>query len=98
MVGSVGVAPVGKNVKELSGDVSVTVPLGLTPSMLNRQPSNRPTVRSWMGVGGTTSKLPIIATPQVFLLNPPVCDPSTGLVIPPKRPSKTWPYLSTNAL
>ena len=66
--------------------------------MPSRQPISRPVVRSWIGVGGTTSKLPIIATAQVFRLNPPVWPPSTGLSMPPARPSKTWPYLSTSAL
>ena len=48
--------------------------------MPSRQPSSRPTVRNWIGVGGTASKSPSIATPQVFSLKPPVCAPSTGLV------------------
>ena len=55
-----------------TGRLQCTVPLGSTPSMPSRQPSSRPTVRSWIGVGGTSSKLPIIATPQVLRLNPPV--------------------------
>ena len=59
---------------------------------------SRAVVRSWIGVGGTVVKSPNIATPQVFSLKPPVCAPSTGRVMPPARPSKTWPYLSTSAL
>ena len=98
IVGSVGVAPRGKWVNEPPAEVSTTVPRGSTRSKPSRQPSSRPVVRNWIGVGGTTSKLPIIATPQVFWLKPPVCEPSTGLSMPPARPSKTWPYLSTIAL
>ena len=96
--GRVGLAPRGKWLKDPPAEVNTTVPLGSTWSMPSRQPSSRPTVRSWIGVGGSTLKLPSIATPQVFLLKPPVWAPSTGLVIPPARPSKTCPYLSTSAL
>jgi hypothetical protein len=66
--------------------------------MASRHPNSLPTARSWIGGGSIRSKLPIRATAQVFLLNPPVCEPWTGLVMPPNLPSKTWPYLSTRAL
>ena len=49
-------------------------------------------------VGGTSSRLPIIDTPRVSLLNPPVCVPSTLRSSPPNAPSKIWPYLSTSTL
>ncbi|CKW85391.1 Uncharacterised protein [Mycobacterium tuberculosis] len=91
-------APPGNVVYELPADCRSTMLLGSTSSMPSRQPSSRPTVRIWIGVGATSSKLPIMATPQVLRLNPPVWNPSTGLVRPPALPSNTWPYLSTRAL
>jgi len=36
-------------------------------------------------------------TAQVLVLNPPVCTPRIGLVIPPNLPSKNRPSLSTSA-
>ena len=41
----------------------------------SRQPISRPSVCSWIGVGAMSSKLPIIATPQLSRLNPPVWSP-----------------------
>jgi len=98
IVGSVGVAPTGNLVNDPPAEGNTTVPRGSIWSMPSRQPISLAVVRSWIGVGGTTSKSPIIATPQVLRLKPPVCEPSTGLSMPPARPSKTRPYLSTSAL
>ena len=53
IVGSVGVAPVGNLVNEPPAEASTTVPRGSTWSRPSRQPSSRPMVRSWIGVGGT---------------------------------------------
>ena len=77
---------------------NTTVPLALTASIASRHPSSWPTARNCSGVGGAWLKSPIMHTAQVLALNPPVWMPSTGLVMPPNLPSKTWPYLSTSAL
>ena len=80
IVGRVATAPLGMWVNEPPAEASATVPSGSTRSRPRRQPSSRPVVRNWIGVGGTVSKSPIIATPQVFWLKPPVWAPSTGRV------------------
>lgn len=99
MLGSTGVTPRGKWVYGPPAEVrAALVPRGSTRSMASRHPNNIPTECTCSGVGSATSKLPIMATAQVLRLKPPVCEPSTGLVMPPNRPSKTWPYLSTKAL
>ena len=60
--------------------------------------ARRSTEVSSAGVGAVVLRLPIIAIPKVSRLKPPACAATTGRSIPPARPSKIVPYLSTRAL
>src|SRR6202044_2875572 len=78
IVGSVATALTGKLVFSPPADDKATVPLGFVWSRPSRQPTSRPSVCSWIGVGATSSKLLIIATLHLSRLNPPGWSPCNG--------------------
>ncbi|SHU13259.1 Uncharacterised protein [Mycobacteroides abscessus subsp. abscessus] len=98
IVGSVTTFPPGTVVKGPPSEARSTWPRGSTPASRKRQPKIRPAACSIAGDGSSRVKSPISAMPQLCSLNPPVCAPCTLLVMPPKRPSKICPYLSTRTL
>ena len=82
----------------LAGIAYLVVPSGSRPAPPSFQAKTRSTVRSCAEVGATLSWCPIIETPTVPVLKPPVCEPMTCRVTLPVRPSNSVPYLSTRKL
>ena len=77
----------------------VTVPIGSTwwyASFHSRRAASALYVAA--GDTGDESKSPMSATPVLPALKPPACAPITALLMPPYRPSNTWPKRSMRKL
>jgi hypothetical protein len=71
-----------------------------TPAKAKRQLISFATASLVAWVGALVSNVPIIETPIVYVLTAalPEWAARTARSMPPLRPSKIWPYLSTRKL